>query len=63
MIGIITVHEKDKDVTLVFLLDPKEAGLNVASVAKITEDEAAELKNDAPKALKTWAEKNACVTR
>jgi hypothetical protein len=45
-----------EDEKIVYLLDPEEQGTNFIKVTKIENDEAKELKADAKKALKAWAD-------
>ncbi|HEY4761719.1 MAG TPA: tetratricopeptide repeat protein [Thermoguttaceae bacterium] len=47
-----------EDTKMVFLLDPEEAAVNLITVSKIEDEEAKDMKADAKKALKTWADKS-----
>jgi tetratricopeptide (TPR) repeat protein len=51
----------EKNLDIVFLLDPQVTGTNTISVAKATNNDAKDVKADSKKALKDWADESVAV--
>ena len=52
---------EEKNLDMIYLLDPEETGTNIVSVAKVKDEDTNEAKEDSKIALKTWADEAIAV--